>query len=404
MEHTRSIDPIIHAFGEGKLVVLFDDSEEGSGAYLCQEAGYATEESVNFVAVHARGVMCAGLLNEVADRLELTPMPGTHDNPAWCGFTISVEARQGVSTGISASDRAKTLQVLGDPGARGRDWVSPGHIFPVRVHPAGILGRSRVAEAAAEMSRISGGVGAGLFCAILDDAGHALDPTTMIEFCEKHGLLSCSFNDVKKYRLQREFFVEQVDDRMIDTAFGRFRMLMFVDGVDGSTHPVFVRGDLSNSSAPLARIHSQCLTGDGFQSLRCDCGEQLDVAMRAISQEGTGIVVYLRQEGRGIGLTNKVRAYHLQDQGRDTVDANLDLGFDADERSYVLAAQIFRTLGLRSVRLMTNNTRKVEETEQWGVKVTERIPIEIPARPENAAYLETKRQRMGHKLQPSDTF
>ena len=299
MEASKPIDSLLQAYAEGKLVVLFDDSAEGVGGYICQEAGYATEESVNFVAVHGRGVMCAGLLNEVADRLELTPMPGSQDNPDWSGFTISVEARQGVSTGISASDRARTLKVLGDPAARGRDWVSPGHIFPVRVHPAGILGRSRAAEAAAEVSRISGGVGSGLFCAILNDEGDALTPAEVVDFCRTHDLQFCSFNDVKRYRLQREFVVEQVDDRMIDTAFGRFRMLMFVDGVDGSTHPVFVRGDLGNTAAPLARIHSQCLTGDGFQSLRCDCGEQLDTAMRAIAEEGTGIVVYLRQEGRG---------------------------------------------------------------------------------------------------------
>lgn len=394
----ENIENAIGEIAEGKPVVLLDDSSGTIASYLVQSAAHCTEEAVNFMAVHCLGVICVGLDGPRADHLQLTPMPGNHDNKGNEGFTISVEAREDVTTGISAADRAKTLQVLAEEGAKAEDLVSPGHIFPVRVDDGGVLHNARPPEAAVELVRLAGVSTVGAYCALLDSTGEVRDGAGGEAFAVEHGFQVVRLSQLSRYRLLREFIVKRVGERSVDTPHGSARLIVFENELDESTHPVFVIGDLNSVEAPPVRIHSQCLTGDAFHSLRCDCGDQLNGALSYMHEQGVGVLVYLRQEGRGIGLTNKVRAYGLQDRGQDTVDANIALGFGADERSYVVASQIFKNLGLSGVRLITNNERKIRETEEWGVRVVERVALDVAIRPENESYLRTKRDRLGHLL------
>lgn len=386
------------AVGENRPIVLLDDSRPEVSAHLLMAGEAATEEVVNFMAVHCLGVICVGIPAARADALGLTPMPGAQDSEDCAGFTISVEARERVSTGISAADRSETILVLADSLAVPSSLVSPGHIFPIRVERGGVLHKSRPAEASVEVARLAGKEPVGAFCTILDSKGEVRDEPGGLAFAKEHGLETIRITDLVRYRLNKEFIVRRVGESQVETPHGAFTLIIYENELDGSTHPVFVKGKVLEVKAPVARIHSQCLTGDAFHSLRCDCGDQLQGALELIESEGSGVLVYLRQEGRGIGLVNKVRAYGLQDQGRDTVDANLALGFGADERSYVLAAQIFKDLGLSEVKLITNNQRKVKETEDWGIVVQERIALPVALRPENEVYLRTKQERLGHLL------
>ena len=303
-----------------------------------------------------------------------------------------------VTTGISTADRARTIQVLADPGATPADLVSPGHIFPARAHASGVVLRPAAAEACVDLARMAGKEACGYWCSILDEEGAVASSEAVQALAKEHGIPFLTMSELVRHRLERESFVELTSEGTVAPAFGEFRIAIYRSRIDGTSHPVLVHGDPTAQESVVARIHSQCLTGDVFHSLRCDCGEQLTASLREMAESGSGVLVYLRQEGRGIGLVNKVRAYALQDQGSDTVEANLALGFEADERSFATAAQIFRSLGVRGLRLITTNEHKLEEMASLGLPVRARIALEIPLREENAAYLQTKKERLGHLL------
>jgi 3,4-dihydroxy 2-butanone 4-phosphate synthase/GTP cyclohydrolase II len=388
----------IDAIGQGELILLYNDMQSSPQGHLILSADQITPEKINFLVCHGMGVVCVALQETQIQTLGLPPMSGPGNNPSCPGFTVSVEAREGVTTGISASDRARTVEACITEDADEHSLVSPGHVFPVQVNRNGVLGRPAEAEAAVDMARLAGNHPSGVFCAVLQEDGSIASLEVLEELASTHGLNLIKMSELHAYRMNEESFVRKVGQGQIDTDFGAFQLMIFENEIDGATHPVLVLGNPSEREAPLVRIHSQCLTGDVFHSRRCDCGSQLSRALDEIGKEGCGVLVYLRQEGRGIGLVNKIRAYGLQDQGQDTVDANLALGFEADERSYVLAAQIFKSLNVNTIRIMTNNQRKISEMEEYGLTISERIPLVIPVHDENREYMETKCKRMGHLL------
>ncbi len=394
------LEEAVEDIRNGKMVVVVDDPErENEGDLVCA-AQFATPGVVNFMATHARGLICLCLTAERCEDLGLLPMTQRNEARLGTAFTVSVEAREGVTTGISAADRAHTIHVAIDPASTPHDLVQPGHVFPLRARDGGVLVRAGQTEAAVDLARLAGLVPAGVVCEIMNEDGTMARVPDLVPYCGRHGLRMITVADLIEYRRRTEKLVERVVTVQLPTEYGAFTAIAFRETLSGREHVALVMGEIGDDV--LVRVHSECLTGDVFHSLRCDCGEQLEAALAAIAAEGRGVLLYMAQEGRGIGLLNKLKAYELQEQGLDTVDANLALGFAADEREWGIGNQILAELGITTMRLLTNNPKKVSGVEAYGLKVTEQVPIEMPPHPENVRYLAAKRDKLGHKLHHQD--
>jgi 3,4-dihydroxy 2-butanone 4-phosphate synthase/GTP cyclohydrolase II len=394
------IEDAIADIRAGRMVIVADDEDrENEGDLVC--AGSAvTPEIINFMAREGRGLICLAITAERADELELRPMSENNTEALSTAFTVSVDAaaRFGVTTGISAWDRAKTIEVCLDPNSKPSDLRRPGHVFPLRARAGGVLRRVGQTEASVDLARLAGLPPAGVICEILNDDGTMARRPQLEEFAARHGLKFITVAQIVAYRLQRERLVHREAEASIPTPFGEWRIIAYKNDVDPHEHVAMIKGEVEGVSDIMVRMHSECLTGDVFHSMRCDCGEQLDAAMAQIEREGRGVIVYLRQEGRGIGLVHKLRAYNLQDQGMDTIEANAALGFGPDLREYGIGAQILLDLGLSSVRILTNNPKKIVGMEGYGLSVVEQLPLAVEPNPHNTGYLRTKRDRMGHLL------
>jgi 3,4-dihydroxy 2-butanone 4-phosphate synthase/GTP cyclohydrolase II len=380
------------------MVVVCDGEDRENEGDLVMAAQFATPEAVNFMATHGRGLVCLAMTAERCQELGLNLMTGKNEAPLQTAFTITIEAAEGVTTGISAHDRARTVQVAIDPHSRPADLVQPGHIFPLRGKDGGVLERTGHTEASIDLARLAGLIPAGVICEIMNQDGTMARVPDLEGYCREHGLLMVTVADLIAYRRRTEKLVERIVSTSLPTAMGEFSAVGYRSLVDDKHHVAMVKGQVSGRRDVLVRVHSECLTGDVFHSLRCDCGEQLEAALAQIEAEGLGVLLYLSQEGRGIGLLNKLRAYKLQEEGFDTVDANLKLGLPADLRDYGIGAQILKDLGLSSIRILTNNPKKIIGMEGYGLSVTEQVPIQAPANTHNEDYLNTKRRRMGHTL------
>ena len=393
-----SVEEAIAEIKAGRMVVVVDSPDRENEGDLTIAADHVSPEAINFMAKHARGLICLALEEGRCDELGLDPMTNHNEAPLRTAFTVSVEARTGVSTGISAADRSHTIKVAIDPDAKPGDLVQPGHVFPLRARGYGVLERMGQTEAAVDLARLAGLTPAGVICEIMNDDGTMARVPDLTTYCQHHGLKMITVSDLVAYRRRTERLVERIAIADMPTKYGPFSAFGYRSVIDGQQHVALVCGDVDGAKDVLVRVHSECLTGDVFGSFRCDCGEQLDRAMSQIAQEGTGVLLYLAQEGRGIGLLNKLRAYELQEQGYDTVDANVHLGFPVDSRDYSVGYQILADLGLTSIRVLTNNPRKLEGLDGYGLTVTEQLPIEAEPNTFNAEYLRTKRERMGHIL------
>ncbi len=389
------IEEVIAAVGRGEMVVLADDATRENEGDLIVAAERATAAAVNFMAKHGRGLICVPMTRERAYSLDLPEM-ARPDDPFHTAFTVSVDAREGVTTGISAADRAATIQRLAEVNARREDFVVPGHVFPLIARPGGVLVRAGHTEAAVDLARLAGLSPIGVICEIMNDDGSMARGPQLQAFAEEHNLPLGAIADLIAFRRRAESLVTLERVVNMPTKFGVFKLHCFVAQTDGREHLALVFGDLSRREDVLVRVHSECLTGDVFHSSRCDCGDQLERAMKMIAEAGAGVLVYMRQEGRGIGLLNKLHAYHLQDQGLDTVEANVRLGFPPDLREYGIGAQILLNLGVKSLRLMTNNPTKIVGLEGYGLRISERVPIVVDPGCDNRRYLKTKKDRMGH--------
>ena len=390
----EAIDEIRH----GRFVVVVDDPDRENEGDLVIAAQFATPDAVNFMATHARGLICLCLTGERCDELRLSPMTERNRTPLGTAFTVSIEAREGVTTGISAHDRSRTIQVAIHRETTPDDLVQPGHVFPLRAKPGGVLERTGQTEAAVDLARLAGLTPAGVVCEVMNEDGTMARVTDLVPYCERHGLKMITVADLVEYRRRREKLVERMSQVRLPTEYGEFTAIAYAETLTGRPHLALVCGDVDGAEDVLVRVHSECLTGDVFHSLRCDCGEQLDLALRRIAAEKRGVLLYMAQEGRGIGLLNKLRAYELQEDGLDTVEANLELGFPPDAREWGIGNQILADLGLTTIRLLTNNPRKIAGMEGFGLSVVEQIPIEVPANEENERYLDTKRDKLGHRL------
>ncbi|HXH82431.1 MAG TPA: bifunctional 3,4-dihydroxy-2-butanone-4-phosphate synthase/GTP cyclohydrolase II [Candidatus Tectomicrobia bacterium] len=395
-----TVEEAIEEYRNGRFVIIIDDEDRENEGDLTIPAQFATPEAINFMARYGRGLICMPMTRERLEELHVPMMVSQNENDSHFGtpFTVGVEARTGVTTGISAADRARTVQVLIDPHAKPEDLVMPGHLFPLRARDGGVLVRAGQTEATVDLCKLAGLYPAGLVCEIMNDDGTMARLPELKKFARKHNLKIISVNQLIQYRVHKEKLVHRVAETKLPTAFGEWRCLAYKALTDPDEHVALVLGDVAGEEPVLVRVHSQCVTGDVFGSQRCDCGEQLQMAMRMISEAGKGVIVYMRQEGRGIGLHNKIKAYHLQDNGMDTVEANEALGFPADRRDYGIGMQILVDLGLTNLRLLTNNPVKRAGLEGYGLQVVERIPLRITPNAHNLRYLETKRTKMGHLL------
>ena len=393
-----SVEEAIEELRQGRMIVLVDDEDRENEGDLTMAAEKATPEAINFMAKYGRGLICLSLDPGIVERLNLPLMVQENRSRFGTAFTVSVEAKQGVTTGISAADRAHTVLTAVADDASPDDLVQPGHVFPLRARRGGVLFRAGQTEGSVDLARLAGLKPAGVICEIMNDDGTMARRPDLDRFSEQHGLKIATVADIIAYRMRNESFVHKEAETILPTSFGEFKAVAFTNELDNSEHLALIKGEIEPDRDILVRVHSECLTGDVFGSLRCDCGDQLKTALQVIEKEGLGVVIYLRQEGRGIGFANKLKAYALQDSGLDTVEANMELGFEPDLRDYGVGAQILVALGVRNMRIMTNNPKKIIGLEGYGLTVTGRVPIEIQPRAENERYLLTKCEKLGHLM------
>jgi 3,4-dihydroxy 2-butanone 4-phosphate synthase/GTP cyclohydrolase II len=397
-----TVEEAIEDIRHGKFVVVVDAADRENEGDLTIAAQFATPEAINFMATHGRGLICLCLTEQRCDELRLRPMSERNETPFGTAFTVSIEARDGISTGISAQDRSRTIQVAIDPSKGAGDLVQPGHVFPLRARGGGVLRRAGQTEAAVDLARLAGLNPAGVVCEVMNDDGTMARVPDLIPYCERHGVKLITVADLIEYRRRHEKLVERTTSVRLPTAYGEFQAVAFREKLTGKDHLALVKGDVDGARDVLVRVHSECLTGDVFHSLRCDCGEQLENALQQLAREDRGVLLYMAQEGRGIGLLNKLRTYELQEQGLDTVEANLELGFAADAREWGIGNQILADLGLTTIRILTNNPKKISGLEGYGLTVVEQVPIEVPPNAENRRYLAAKRDKLGHRLHHQD--
>ena len=393
-----TITQAIEDIKSGKVVIIVDDEDRENEGDLTLAAEMVTPEAINFMAKYGRGLICLALAPEIVERLNLPLMVYDNRSTFKTAFTVSIEARQGVTTGISAADRAHTILTAVADEAKPEDLVQPGHVFPLRARRGGVLFRTGQTEGSVDMAKLARLKPAAVICEIMNDDGTMARMSDLEKFSNQHGIKIATVADIIAYRMRNESFVHMAAETILPTPYGEFRAMAFVNDIDDYEHLALVKGEIDPEKEVPVRVHSQCLTGDVLGSYRCDCGAQLEKAMEIVQQEGLGVILYMQQEGRGIGLANKLKAYALQDNGRDTVEANEELGFKADLRDYGVGAQILAALGVKKMRLMTNNPKKIIGLEGYGLEVTGRIPIETKPRPENVKYLITKCQKLGHLL------
>jgi 3,4-dihydroxy 2-butanone 4-phosphate synthase/GTP cyclohydrolase II len=394
----NTVDEAVDDIAAGKMVILVDDEDRENEGDLCMAAEKVTPEAINFMSKHGRGLVCLSLVPERVEELKLPMMTDDNTSAFGTAFTVSIEAKRGVTTGISAADRAKTIRTAIDSRTKPEDLSKPGHVFPLRARPGGVLQRAGQTEGSVDLSRLARLYPAGVICEIMSDDGTMARVPELMEFARRHNLKIVTVKDIIKYRMRIESFVKRLATVKLPTSYGDFTAIAYTNDIDNNVHVALVKGEIKPDDEILVRVHSQCLTGDVFASERCDCGEQLHKAMEKIKKEGQGVILYMKQEGRGIGLINKLKAYELQDKGLDTVEANIKLGFKPDLRDYGIGAQILVDLGVRKMRLMTNNPKKIVGLEGYGLKVVERVPVEISPNERNIVYLKTKKKKLGHML------